>query len=49
MGDDERDEFLYKFISDGRVTKNGDNSALLDAGRIFAAKCIMTDVMTGWN
>lgn len=24
MGDDKRDEFLYKFINDGRVKKDGD-------------------------
>jgi uncharacterized protein len=38
MGDDERGEFLYKFISDGRHSEGADNSALLDAGRLFAAK-----------
>jgi len=38
MGDDERGEFLYKFVSDGRF-KAGDGQAdLLDKGKLFAAK-----------
>ena len=39
MGDDERGEFLYRFVSDGRYTEGGgDNSNLLDSGRLFAAR-----------
>ncbi|WP_051284894.1 PhoX family protein [Nisaea denitrificans] len=38
MGDDERGEFLYKFISDGTYAVGGDNSDLLDTGSLFVAK-----------
>ncbi|MEQ9328380.1 MAG: PhoX family phosphatase [Rhodospirillales bacterium] len=38
MGDDERGEFMYKFISDGVYTVGGDNANLLEDGRLFAAK-----------
>ena len=38
MGDDERGEFIYRFVSDGRYVANGDNANLLDAGRLFVAK-----------
>jgi uncharacterized protein len=38
MGDDERGEFLYKFISAGRYSEGGDNNDLLESGRLFAAK-----------
>ena len=38
MGDDERGEFLYRFVSDGRYAEGGDNSGLLDSGRLFAAR-----------
>ena len=38
MGDDERGEFLYRFVSDGRYAEGGDNSGLLESGRIFAAR-----------
>ena len=38
MGDDERGEFLYRFVSDGRYAEGGDNSDLLDSGRLFAAR-----------
>lgn len=37
MGDDERGEFLYKFISDGRYQAGGDNSDLLEVGSLFVA------------
>ncbi|MBT5107877.1 MAG: PhoX family phosphatase [Rhodospirillaceae bacterium] len=37
MGDDERGEFLYKFISQNRYVEDGDNSALLDSGMLYAA------------
>ena len=38
MGDDERGEFLYKFVSDGQYAEGGDNSNLLGSGRLFAAR-----------
>ena len=38
MGDDERGEFLYKFVSDGRYVEGGDNADLLESGKLFAAK-----------
>jgi secreted PhoX family phosphatase len=38
MGDDERGEFLYKFISDKKYTVDGDNTDVLESGQLFAAK-----------
>ena len=38
MGDDERGEFLYKFVSSGKYVAGGDNSDLLDDGDLFVAK-----------
>jgi len=38
MGDDERGEFLYKFVSDARFSSGGDNSKLLESGKLYAAK-----------
>ncbi|MBT0955894.1 PhoX family phosphatase [Alphaproteobacteria bacterium KMM 3653] len=38
MGDDERGEFLYRFVSTGTYSAGGDNSALLDEGTLYAAK-----------
>ncbi len=38
MGDDERGEFLYRFISDGRYREGGDNAGLLETGTLFAAR-----------
>ena len=38
MGDDERGEFLYKFISDGTYAVGGDNSDLLESGSLFVAR-----------
>ena len=38
MGDDERGEFLYKFVSDGVYAEGGDNDDLLENGRLFAAR-----------
>ena len=38
MGDDERGEFLYKFVSDGRYVEGGGNEDLLENGKLFAAK-----------
>ncbi|MDJ0685273.1 MAG: PhoX family phosphatase [Alphaproteobacteria bacterium] len=38
MGDDERGEFLYKFVSDGKYVAGGDNADLLDSGSLYVAK-----------
>ncbi len=38
MGDDERGEFLYKFVSADGYTPGGDTSTLLNAGQLYAAK-----------
>ncbi|RVH11530.1 PhoX family protein [Sinorhizobium meliloti] len=38
MGDDERGEFLYKFVSNGIYVPGNDTSKLLDEGTLFVAK-----------
>jgi secreted PhoX family phosphatase len=38
LGDDERGEFLYKFVSTGKYDANGDNRNLLEDGDLFAAR-----------
>ncbi len=38
MGDDERSEFLYKFVSNDVYVPGGDTSTLLDDGTLFVAK-----------
>ncbi|RVU33685.1 PhoX family phosphatase [Hwanghaeella grinnelliae] len=38
LGDDERGEFLYKFISEGKYAAGGNNSDLLEAGTLYVAK-----------
>ena len=38
LGDDERGEFLYRFVSDGRYAEGGDNADLLETGTLYAAK-----------
>ena len=38
MGDDERGEYLYRFISEGTYAVGGDPSRLLDRGTLYAAK-----------
>lgn len=38
MGDDERGEFLYKFVSDGFYVEGGNNSDLLNSGKLYVAK-----------
>ncbi|APO79751.1 phosphatase protein (plasmid) [Rhizobium etli 8C-3] len=38
MGDDERGEFLYKFVSSGIYVPGGDTSRLLDEGTLYVAK-----------
>ncbi len=38
MGDDQRDDYIYKFVSDGVYQEGGDNSSLLDAGKLYVAR-----------
>lgn len=38
MGDDERGEFLYKFVSHNRYRTQGTNTNLLHEGQLYAAK-----------
>lgn len=38
MGDDERGEFLYKFVSNGVYVTGGPTDGLLDDGTLFAAR-----------
>ena len=38
MGDDERGEFLYRFVSDGFYAEGGDTEDLLTSGTLYAAK-----------
>ena len=38
MGDDERGEFLYRFVSDGRYVEGGDNADLLASGALSVAR-----------
>jgi uncharacterized protein len=38
MGDDERGEFLYKYVSNGIYVPGGDTSTLLDDGNLFVAR-----------
>lgn len=37
-GDDQADDYIYKFISDAKFVKGGDNSRLLDKGKLYVAK-----------
>jgi len=45
LGDDERGEFLYKFVSSGKFTEGGNNKDLLDEGTLYVAK--FSDDMSG--
>ena len=38
MGDDERGEFIYRFVSEGRYVEGGDNSGLLERGTLSVAR-----------
>lgn len=38
MGDDERGEFLYRFVSDGVFAPGADTNSLLEKGKLYAAK-----------
>ena len=45
LGDDERGEFVYRFISKGKYVEGGDNANLLQEGRLYVAK--FNDDLTG--
>ncbi|MCY3996689.1 MAG: PhoX family phosphatase [Rhodobacter sp.] len=45
MGDDERGEFLYRFVTENRYTEGGDNSDILDSGTLYVAR--FSDDQTG--
>ena len=45
MGDDERGEFLYRYVSNGKYSLNGNNSRLLEEGTLYVAK--FADDLTG--
>lgn len=45
MGDDERGEFMYKYVSNGIYTPGGPTSELLDDGKLFVA--VFNDDLTG--
>ena len=38
LGDDERGEFLYRFVSDGVYAEGGDNADLLESGSLSVAR-----------
>jgi len=45
LGDAERGEFLYKFVSEGKYVEGGDNADLLQTGTLYVAK--FDDSQTG--
>jgi len=45
MGDDERGEFLYRFVSNGTYTPGGPTEGLLDDGTLYVAR--FNDAQTG--
>src|SRR6056297_759053 len=45
MGDDERGEFMYKYVSNGIYVPGGDTSTLLDDGTLYVAR--FNDDQTG--
>ena len=38
MGDDERGEFIYRYVSDDKYVDGGDTATLLDKGTLYVAK-----------
>lgn len=38
MGDDEIDEFIYKFVSKHKYVKGGDTSKILDEGTLYVGQ-----------
>ncbi len=47
MGDDERGEFMYKYVSNDAYTPGGPTSALLDDGQLYVAR-FNTDATGEW-
>jgi hypothetical protein len=47
MGDDERGEFMYKWLSRDKYVPGGDTSTLLSAGQLYVAK-FNTDMSGEW-
>ena len=45
LGDDERGEFLYRFVSDNKFVEGGNNADLLETGKLYVAK--FNDDLTG--
>jgi len=45
MGDDERGEFLYRFVTENRYIEGGDNSDIFDSGTLYVAR--FSDDQTG--
>ncbi len=45
MGDDERGEFLYRFVTENRYIEGGDKSGILDSGTLYVAR--FSDDQTG--
>ncbi|MHA6344098.1 PhoX family protein [Roseivivax sp. CAU 1761] len=45
LGDDERGEFLYRFVSDAAYVEGGDTATLLEEGQLYVAR--FHDDMTG--
>ena len=47
LGDDERGEYMYKYVSNGVYVPGGDTSTLLDDGKLYAAR-FDTDLTGEW-
>ncbi len=47
LGDDERGEYLYKFVSNGVYVEGGDTDTLLDEGQLYVAR-FDTDGAGAW-
>jgi len=45
LGDDESGEFLYRFVSENKFVKGGNNTDLLETGKLYVAK--FNDDLTG--
>ena len=48
LGDDERGEFLYRFVSEGTYAEGGENGDLLESGTLSVAK-FADDGRGAWN
>ena len=49
LGDDERGEFLYRLVSDGRHAAGGNNSDFLDGGTLFAPGFMKAASENSWR